>query len=192
MKKIAFLIFGLALALASFAQNPVKVNNDGFDFDKYKDTMQEYAIPRFAKSTDPLVFVEYALVDIDGDGLSEVWVRSDEGQDWQGVFSVEGDSVVLLADADVASDLQFYKNAVGYSSYISPGRVDEGYSVLKNSRIVASCEMHMEFNIFSDEQEVYYEDYVVNGKDVDKDTYNTFVIDLGEKITPEPVWHRIQ
>lgn len=192
MKRIVLLMLGWTLTLSAFAQNPVKGSDNGFDFDKYKDTMQEFAIPRFAKSEAPVVFVEYALVDIDGDGLPEVWVRGDEGQDWQGVFSVEGDSVVLLADADVTSEISFYKNAVGYSGYISPGRVDEGFSVIKNSRIVASCEKHMEFNIFSDEHEVYYEDYTVNNKDVDEETYNDFVIGLGEKIKIEPLWHRIR
>ena len=34
------------------------------------------------------------------DGQNELWVRSDEGQDWQGVFAIDGDSVILLANAE--------------------------------------------------------------------------------------------
>ena len=165
-----------------------------FDFNKYKDViMNEYAFPpRFAKSADDVVLKDYALVDIDGDGKSELWVRGDESQDWQGVFSLDGDSLTLLADADVCSEIKVYKNAVGYHSYISPGQVDEAYSVLKNSRIISSAEMNMKFNIFSDDQEVEYEGYSINDKEVDEDTYNDFVLKLGDTVEVTPEWIAIE
>ena len=188
MKKILLLILPL-LALGCQAQE-----KKGFDFNKYKDViMNEYAFPpRFAKSADDVVLKDYALVDIDGDGKSELWVRGDEGQDWQGVFSLDGDSLTLLADADVCSEIKVYKNAVGYHSYISPGQVDEAYSVLKNSRIISSAEMNMKFNIFSDDQEVEYEGYSINDKEVDEDTYNEFVLKLGDTVEVTPEWIAIE
>lgn len=192
MKKLTFAIINIALAISAAAQNPVNEDNEIFDFDKYKDAMYEMATPRFAKSEEPVRFIEYALIDIDSDGISEVWVRGDEGQDWQGVFSVIGDSVVLLADADVTSEIKFYKNAVGYSGYISPGVVDMGVSVLKGSRIVSSAYMHYEFNIFSDEQEMYDEDYIVNDKYTDKESFDEYERSLGETITIEPVWQSVR
>ena len=164
-----------------------------FDINKYKEViLNEYAYPRYAKSADDVVLKDYALVDIDGDGKPELWVRGDEGQDWQGVFSLDGDSLTLLADADVCSEIKVYKNAVGYHSYISPGQVDEAYSVLKNSRVVASADMNMKFNIFSEDQEVEYEGYSVNGKEVDEDTYNEFVLKLGDTVEVMPEWIPIE
>ena len=184
MKKILLLILPL-LALGCQAQE-----KKSFDFNKYREViMNEYAFPpRFAKSADDVVLKDYALVDIDGDGKSELWVRGDESQDWQGVFSLDGDSLTLLADADVCSEIKVYKNAVGYHSYISPGQVDEAYSVLKNSRIVSFAEMNMKFNIFSDDQEVEYEGYSINEKEVDEDTYNEFVLKLGNTVEVTPEW----
>lgn len=192
MNNLALFFTGLALAISTVVNVPEKDTNKGFDFNKYKEAMMEMAEVRFAKSIEPIRFEAYALIDIDGDGLSEVWVRGDEGQDWQGVFSIEGDSVVLLADADATSELMFYPNAVGYSGYISPGRVDEAFSVLKNSRIVASCEKHVEFNIFSEEMEITYESYHVNDKATDEDGYNAFVIQLGDTVPIAPVWHSVK
>ena len=192
MNNLTFLFLGLALTFSSVVKEVKKDSDNGFDFNKYKYTMLEMAEVRFAKSAEPIRFEAYALIDIDGDGLSEVWVRGDEGQDWQGVFSIEGDSVVLLAEADVTSELSFYKNAVGYSGYISPGLVDEGFSVLKNSRIVASCVKHVELNIFSEEIETTYEEYRVNDKYTDEDGYNAFVIQLGDTVSMTPIWHNIK
>ena len=186
MKKILLLLLPL-LVLSCKAQEK------RFDINKYKDViLNEYAYPRFAKSSDDTVLKDYALIDIDGDGKSELWVRGDESQDWQGVFSLDGDSLTLLADADACSEIEVYKNAVGYHSYISPGQVDEAYSVLKDSRVVSSADMNMKFDIFSDEQEVEYEGYSVNGKEVDENTYNEFVLKLGDTVEVAPEWIAIE
>ena len=187
MKRFAFIIAGLAAVLSAMAQDA----GTGFNFEKYQAAMQEWALPRFMKSADSVRFMDYALIDIDNDGKPEVWVRSDEGQDWQGVFALEGDSVMLLADADVTSELSFYTNAVGFSGYISPGLIDEGFSVLKDSHIIASCNKHLEIDIFSD-METLYEEYIVNGESTDEDGYNAFVQKLGDAITVTPVWHKIE
>lgn len=173
------------------AEGDNKAFEDNFDITKYKDRIEDQAFIRFAKSAEDVRLVDYALIDIDGDGHPELWVRGDDGQDYQGVFALHGDSLISLAEADVCSQLEFYKNAVGFSSYISPGRVDEGYSVLKDSRIVQSCEKHVEFDIFTDDQEVTDEYYVVNDRDTDEAGYNQFVIQLGDTISMSPVWHQI-
>ena len=124
-------------------------DNDAFDIYKYKDYILSDAYPRYAKSADPVRIVEYALIDIDDDGQDELWVRGDDGQDYQGVFAIVGDSAVLLADADVRSDIVLYKNAVGYRGYYGDGRVCNGASVLKNSRRVAYYWEEYKFNSFS-------------------------------------------
>ena len=163
-----------------------------FDFSKYRQLVLDNALPRFMKSSDDVNLLEYALIDIDGDGRNELWVRSDEGQDWQGVFAVDGDSVVLLADADVCSELDFFENAVGFSSYISPGRVEERYVVLDNSRISAKAEKYVEFDIFGAENEVESESYTIDDEDVDEADYDAFKDKLGDEVEVTAEWIPIQ
>lgn len=185
MKKIQIIIMSL-LAFCGLARAQ---ESQSFDFNKYKESIDREAFYRCFWG-DRLEYVDYALIDIDEDGKHELWVRGEE--EWQGVFAIDGDSVVFLAYADRCCDLYFFKNAVGYSSYVSPGSSEVGYNVLKDSRIVASAFKNVEFNIFSDELEIEYESYMVNDEDTEEDNYNRFVQQLGETIVIEPVWHKIE
>ena len=70
------------------------------------------------------------------DGQNELWVRSDERQDWQGVFAIDGDSVILLANAEqyVRFDIFGEENEVDSESYkIDDEDVDEdAYEAFKD------------------------------------------------------------
>ena len=85
----------------------------------------------------------------------------------------------------------FFKNAIGYSTYVSPGHSAAGYCVLKDSHIVASAFMQVDINIFSD-METEFEWYKVNDEDVEEADFDRFVEQLGETIDIEPVWHKIE
>ena len=111
---------------------------------------------------------------------------------WTSTATASQSSGCVATRVRTGSEIEVYKNAVGYHSYISPGQVDEAYSVLKNSRVVSSADMNMKFDIFSDEQEVEYEGYSVNGKEVDEDTYNEFVQKLGDIVEVTPEWILIE
>ena len=162
-----------------------------FDFNKYKESIDMNVNYRCIWD-DSLNYMDYALIDLDADGKPELWVRTDEEQSWQGVYAICGDSVELLAYADRCCNLVFFKNAVGYNSYVSPGHAEHSYCVLKDSRVVASAFMDMDFNIFSDEMEIESEYYIVNGKHTEKENFERFVEQLGETIDIEPVWHKIK
>lgn len=165
-----------------------------FDITKYQDVLFEYAFPaRYMKSTDPVRLVEYALVDIDGDGQDELWVRSDDGQDYQGVFAIVGDSLELLADADVRSEIKMYDGAVCYEGYYGDGRVWNGGSVVRNSRRAEYYEEEYTFNSFSEDQEMLEESYDVNGKSATAEECSKFCEQLGDTIsTASLVWHKIE
>lgn len=162
-----------------------------FDFSKYEEAMLRDAYPRYSKSAEDVRFKDYAFVDIDGDGLPEVWVRGDEGQDFQAVYSISGDSVCMLASADTRSEIIFYKGAVGYDGYYGDGRVCRGGTIVRNSAPAESYEMEYVFNIFSDEQEMLRETYFLNNKMTTAEACETFASQLGDSVSVSPVWHSV-
>ena len=84
-----------------------------FDIHKYLEQITEMPAERY--NIGDVLLTEYALIDIDGDGHNELWVRGN--LNYQALFTVEGDRVNKIAYADGCTDLIFYKNAVGYSAY---------------------------------------------------------------------------
>ena len=163
-----------------------------FDYARYHKAILEQARLRFIRGEDPIRLVEYALVDIDGDGKPEIWVRGDEGQCYEGVFAIVGnDSVELLADDDWYSELEFYKGAVGYSGYYGTGTLLEGYSTVKDSRRKYSIWKEVHFDIFTEEHEVEGEQYRYNDEDITEEEYDALVEKLGERVAPDTTWVKI-
>ena len=187
MRKIQ-LILVVLFAFGSLAQAQ---EDKSFDFNKYRESIDRNVYYHCIWD-DSLNYVDYALIDLDADGKPELWVRTDEEQSWQGMYAICGDSVEFLAYADRCCDMVFFKNAVGYQSYVSPGHAEQGYCMLKDSRVVASAFMQMDFNIFSDEMEIESEYYIVNDKYTEKENFERFVEQLGGTIDIEPVWHKIE
>ena len=127
-----------------------------FDINKYVEVMESEAYVIFSKGADDIRLVGYTFVDVDGDGHPEVWVKGDEGQDYQGVYSIVGDSVRLLACSDARSEIDFYKGAVGFSGYYGTGENRMAFTIVKNSLPVDEYFMEHKFNIFSEEQETIH------------------------------------
>ena len=160
-----------------------------FDMSKYHSDMFKGAYPRYSISSDPVEFIAYTYIDVDGDGKPELWLR-DENQNYSAVYALVGDSLELLADADARSEIEFYKGAVGYSGYYSSGRYCEGATIVRNSR---PAEYYWEDITFSmeDNETILEESCYLNGKEATPDECDTFSATLGEKIERHPIWHPI-
>lgn len=163
-----------------------------FDIHKYVEEMEEKAVVYYSKSTDDVRLIAYAFVDIDGDGHPEVWVRGDEGQDYQGVYSIVNDSVTLLASSDVRSKLDFYKGAVGFNGYYGDGLSRQGFTFVKNSRAGDDFYREDQFNNSSEEMETVYTDVMKNGKGISEEEWEKAEKLLGDTISLTPAWRPIE
>ena len=183
------MIVALALVLSmtsyGFNQRSHAGKRKKIDISKYLDQMQENPDLRFAFGAYDLK--EYAFYDLDGDGKDEVFV-SDSTVHYKAIYAIVGDTAQLIAYADGCTNLVFYKNAVQYSAYYSPGRSVEGAQVVKDSKPTDYCLSEVEWNIFSDEQEVTYEWCIVNDKTATAEDFHKFIKQLGEPVS-EPTLH---
>ncbi len=186
--KTNLIITTMALLTISIMNTTCAQNND-FDIKKYLEQMNETPSDRY--NIGDVVLTEYALIDIDGDGIQEVWVRGENN--YQALYTVEGDVVKKIAYADGATDLVFYKNAVGYSAYYSPGRACEGAQVVKNSHLADSYDSEIEFDTSSEEQDVISESHWINGKESTSKACEKFLKRLGKPVEPpQPAWYAIK
>lgn len=157
-----------------------------FDFSIYEKTFLENAEELYYVDDEPIRFIDYAFIDIDGDGKMEVWVRS--GQGYEGVYAIDGDNAEQLSRADNCSVLVFYKGAVGYNGDYGTGVSREGYSVVKNSRLADSFTMEHQFNVYSDEHETLEENYTHNSESITGEEFQQLKNQLGETIEPKVTW----
>ncbi len=163
-------------------------DDEEFDISKYVEEMQDN--PEIRMPVGDIVLTEYALVDIDGDGKNEVWVRGENN--YEALYTLEKDGLGLIAYADGATDLTFYKNAVAYSAYYTPGHSYSGAQIIKNSRLAEYYAEQVDFDAYSDEQEVTDENYIMNGEVSTADACEAFQKKLGEPVdAPEPMWQPI-
>ncbi len=184
MNKSIIITFAVSLfmCVCPHGQAQVAVDGGSFAIEKYLEQMQDNPELRFAFGEYELK--EYALFDIDGDGKDEVWVR-DSTSHYQAIYTIEGDNVMLIAYADGSTDLEYYRNAVKYSAYYSPGRSCVGAQIVKDSKLADYCLSEVNWDIFSEEEEVTDEWYLINNKVVTAEDVDKFLEQLGDPI-PEP------
>ena len=86
--------------------------NADFDITKYLQEMKKQAAKPYGCEPDDIFFDSYGLIDIDLDGLPEVYVRSGE-QYYSVVYSIAGGKVQLLSNSFAATEVYFFEHGVG-------------------------------------------------------------------------------
>ncbi len=159
-----------------------------FDINRYIDQMNAFAAPLYAASSDPILFTEYALIDIDRDGQPEVWVRSKE-QYYDAVFSISDGKVNLLADADGRTDLVFFLHGVGSQGSCGTGCAMSSYSLINKSRQTATLLSMVQYNMDGDIEESRY---YIGDNECSEEAIFKEMDKLGKEITVNPKWKKIK
>lgn len=188
MKKNFVLAFVLGITMVCCGQKAAQSDNEAFDITKFLDQIKDNPELRYGLSSEELSPKEYALVDIDGDGQNELMVR-DTLIHYQAIYTIEGDSLWMLAYKDGCTDLEFYKNGVGYQAYYSPGHAYDGVGMLQNSRHGDWYVHQVDFDISSEDSVVEGDMFLINGEMVSAEDIEAFKKKLGEPVeAPVAEW----
>jgi len=192
-KKITFFGSVALFAMSFCALAMTTATSAGFNFGHYHKAMLEQATVRYPDDTCAIRFKEYCLIDIDGDGKAEVWVRGDDCHEYQGVFALGGDSVALLAESDSYSELLFHKGAVSFDGFYGEGRSIRGASKIKRSCRVTTYYEEIKVNAFAENEVVEYEKYVIDGRKATALECLRFRQSLGDSIhIIHPIWFPVE
>lgn len=163
-----------------------KFNKD-FDINKYLPTMKELTAKEQAVEVYEISFDEYGLLDIDRDGLPEVFLQNGEGF-YSAVFSLAGGKPDLLAHSWGATSVYFFENGVGVQGGCGTGCFISDCTILKDSKaLVNFCtveECNMEGDFVSSTN-------TKDGEQVATEEIEKLRLQLGEQLDLHPIMHKI-
>jgi hypothetical protein len=124
--------------------------------------------------TTDLSKLEFAVFDINGDGVKELYLTGDDGYHANIYTYYKGK--VKQIDSAFSGKYIYYRNANLVYSDTYHSSFDKSYSKLKNGKMVtlASAEGEITFDE-NDNQVITYSKYTVKGKTTTKAKYNAYV-----------------
>ncbi len=130
------------------------------------------------------LFTQYALTDIDNDGIPEMVLQSDN-EEFRAVYSTYP-TLRLLSGENGSRFLSFYRNAVCHSGSCGALCMSAEYVILKNS--VPNSYLREESE-WDNKIESYGEsNYFLDGKEISREKGENMVRSLGEPYEPELKW----
>ena len=179
MNKYIISIMMFMVSLCGFASGN-EVSNS-IDVEKYWSKFQEM-YEEEDLDDEHLTLTKYAFIDIDEDGIDEVWVRTEEDEDGAiFCFDDEGEPVLIITEAE-GKRPSIAKGWVGIGYPAGGPSYYNHYVILKNSRIV--CEF-TDLQVYED-HEYYLGDKEISAAEAKKIKKN--IKGEGSLLTPE--WHQ--
>ena len=135
MKKVVFLALAVALSLALNAQT--KLNADELFYSQHSDEIMKMfndECPVLELGDGEGQVFEYGLVDFDGDGIKELWVREVIAENGA-FFCRGGDKLEIIATTWFKSFVTVNGNVVCASGSAGTGAFFTSYFVIENSSI---------------------------------------------------------
>ena len=174
MKKILIYVIAFAFSFCGWAESTVDVEKYWAQF---QDLYEEGDL-----DDDHGTLTKYAFIDIDGDGIHEVWLRTEDDEDGAiFCFDEEGEPVLIIAESE-GKRPSFGKGWV-YNGYPAGGpSYFNQYVLVKNSRVA------LEFTDFQVEEshEYYLGDTEIKKSEAKKIQAN--FEGEGKQLNPE--WHQ--
>lgn len=170
-----------------------------FNFDGSKHKLARTQIEDFAelnkkylafddmyRGSNPIM-VKYALIDIDRDGIPELWTCSENGEDGA-FFAINDGKTWLLETMNYHSSISFLKGgAIQQSGGCGTGCHFSRYTVVKGSKPGDTVQQFTQYSF--DGENIEEENYTKNDKEISVAEGEKFVNAMGDAIEIEPEWH---
>lgn len=129
-------------------------------------------------------FSKYALIDIDEDGIPELWLSSDD-EEYQAVLALAEGDLKIIAGKDFKRQIVFYKGVVGDAGGCGTGCYYARYTKLKDS--APEYEFHdlMSYVFETDEM---VDEYSIDDVELNEEDGQAIFESFGDPIEVEVEW----
>ncbi len=144
----------------------------------------------FCMNVEEPYMTEYALYDVDEDGIPELFLKGSTSYDtYIGAYAMNDGKAELLCGQDEKLMLSFYRHALGYSGHGGAATMLSGYILVKNSRKAGQLVDIQEWdNSLEDFGPSYY---LMDGSDMPAAEAEKIIRSIGATIDPVLEWHDI-
>ena len=162
--------------------------NKNFDVNKYLSGMKEDVAKMQGVGKDDISFDAYGLVDIDLDGVPEVFVQNKE-HFYNVVFSIADGKPSVLANSFGATEIYFFEHGVGAQGGCGTGCQMSDCTIIKDSKAVCNIRTIDEYGM---DGELAASTKTKDGKEIAAEEYDKLFAQLGEQVNLEAVMHEIE
>ena len=162
--------------------------NKNFDINKYLPKMKGLVAKAQGVDKDEISFNAYGLVDVDVDGIPEVFVQ-DKEHFYNVVFSIADGKPKMLAASFGATEIYFYEHGVGAQGGCGTGCMMSDLTLIKDSRAVVNFRNIDEYGM---DGELVASTKTKDGKEITAEEYDKLYTQLGEQIDLSAIIHEIE
>ena len=177
--------FGALTIKHTYSWDGMKPVNPQVTLDRMEFYQSSFAEKFSFADEHPLT--QYALIDIDLDGVPELWLCSDD-ESYQAVFAVKL-TIDLLGGQDDRRTLSFYKGAVCHSGHCGAGCMSSVYCLLEDSSRKTWLQDLQEYDYEKDEFSPSV--YTLNADKISAAEGERIINSLGKEIKRTAHWVKL-
>ena len=162
--------------------------NNRFDINKYLSAMKEQVAKLQGIDKKEISFDAYGLVDVDIDGVPEVFVQNKE-HSYNAVFSIADGKPSVLASSFGATEIYFFEHGVGAQGGCGTGCQMSDCTIIKDSKAVCNIRTIDEYGM---DGELAASTKTKDGKEIAAEEYDKLFAQLGDPVNLNAVMHEIE
>ena len=162
--------------------------NKSFDINKYLPEMKELMAKEQGVDKNEVSLDAYGLVDIDLDGVPEVFVQNKE-RFYNMVFSIADNKPTLLTASFGATEIYFFEHGVGAQGGCGTGCMMSDLTLMKDSKPIVNFRTIDEYGM---DGKLAASAKTKDGKKITTEEYDKLYAQLGKQVDLSAIMHEIE